>query len=126
MIRIQLRIISGISSPVASRYSSNEPPNNLGCPVIFMRPIRFLFGTMALTNRVLLLCSTESFAKAARSNSAFESSRAIRDVPKIYSRIFCNIKKRLLNAEIMKKMYKRTNRNVKLFNLLFVGFKFNR
>lgn len=88
MIRIQLRIINGISSFVASKYSSSDPPNSFGWPVIFMRPIRFRLGTIALTSNVLLLCITESVANALRSNSALESSRAIRDVPSIYSRIF--------------------------------------
>lgn len=84
--RIQLRIINGISSQVTSRYSSSEPPNNFGWPVIFIRPIRFRFGTFVLTK--VLLCTTESLANAFRNSSALASRRAIRDVPNMYSRIF--------------------------------------
>lgn len=40
--RIQLRIINGMSSPVASKYSSSEPPNSFGRPDMFIRPIRLL------------------------------------------------------------------------------------
>lgn len=86
--RMQLRIINGISSPVASRYSSNEPPNSFGWPVIFMRPIRLRFGTCVLAKSVAFAFSVESLANSVRSNSALASSRAIRDVPRIYSRIF--------------------------------------
>lgn len=91
---MQLRIISGISSPVASRYSSSDPPNNFGWPVIFMRPIRFRFGTCDLAKSVAFEFSVESLANSLRSNSAFASSRAIRDVPRIYSRIFYKSKVR--------------------------------
>ena len=86
--RMQLRIINGISSPVASRYSSNEPPNNFGWPVIFMRPMRLRFGTWVLAKSVAFEFNVESLANSVRNSSALASSRAILDVPRIYSRIF--------------------------------------
>lgn len=90
---MQLRIISGNSSPVTSKYSSSEPPNNFGWPVIFIRPIRFRFGTWDLTNKLELRFDVESLANSFRRSSALASSRAIRDVPRIYSRIFYTIHK---------------------------------
>ena len=83
---MQLLMINGISSPVASMYSSNEPPNNLARPVLFIRPIRFRFGTLDLTNT--FVAGAESLSRACRKYSAFESSLAIRDVQRMYSRIF--------------------------------------
>lgn len=91
--RMQLRKINGISSAVTSKYSSNEPPKSFGWPVIFIRPIRFRFGTCDLTNNVAFEFEVDSLASSARNNSAFASSRAIRDVPRIYSRIFYKQKK---------------------------------
>lgn len=55
--------------------------------------MRFRLGTFDLTK--VLLWFTESLANAFRSSSAFASSRAIRDVPKMYSRIFYEIKKNI-------------------------------
>lgn len=86
MTRMQLLSISGISSPVASRYSSSEPPNSFGRPDLFIRPMRFRFGTFDLISVSVL--SAESTVSALRRNSAFESSLAIRDVARMYSRIF--------------------------------------
>lgn len=83
---MQLRRMSGISSLVTSRYSSREPPNSFGRPDLFIRPMRFRFGTFDLISVSVL--TAESFVRALRRNSAFESSRAIRDVARMYSRIF--------------------------------------
>lgn len=52
-----------------------------------MRPMRFRFGTFDFTK--VLQWFTESLARALRNSSAFASRRAIRDVPSMYSRIFC-------------------------------------
>lgn len=55
---------------------------------MFIRPIRFRLGTFDLTTKALLLSKVKSLAKALRNSSALLSSRAILDVPNIYSRIF--------------------------------------
>ena len=86
MTLMQLRTMSGISSPETSKYSSSEPPNSFGRPDLFIRPIRFRFGTFDFVRVSVLIA--ESFAKAFRRYSAFESNRAIRDVARMYSRIF--------------------------------------
>lgn len=96
MTRMQLRKINGISSPVASRYSSNDPPNNFGCPVMFIRPIRLRFGTSVFTKSVVFEFNDESLASSFRKSSAFASNLAILDVPKMYSRIFYRDKKYFL------------------------------
>lgn len=87
MTRTQLFTINGISSRVASMYSSKEPANSFGCPVRFRLPIRFRFAgfTFDSTSDVSAL----SFDSWSRKKSAFASKREIRDVPRMNSRIFC-------------------------------------
>lgn len=125
MTRIQLRRINGISSAVASKYSSNEPPNSFGWPVIFMRPMRFRFGTCDLTSSVAFVVGVESLANSLRRSSAFASNRAMRDVPKMYSRIFCNPqRKKFSRIQSLDNcpLVSFTHRNIEFLRFLFVRF----
>lgn len=68
-------------------YSSNEPPNNFGCPLNCILPIRFLRGVLALGNKDLLLILSLKFShfNDFRKYSCLESKQAILLVVDEYS-----------------------------------------